>query len=495
MTPLNITHVTSEFNPLAKAGGLADVVHGLAKQQVLNGNNVSVILPKYDLINFTLVNPLEIYLQDLWTYQDNKANQNIVYKTIYEGINIFFIEPNKQRNYFNQGVIYGAENDAERFLYFSRAAVEFLNHENQPLNILHLHDWPTAVIAPLIKCMFRGLSGRINSIIFTIHNIEHQGRIHPNELSRIGLYGANLLTDPNKPEYLNLMKGGIAYADKVTTVSPTYAKEIKTPEFSFGLDKTIDQYKDKLFGVINGIEQESWNPATDPHLFEPFPSNGTYIQDILRKKDLNKQALFKELGMNPSNGGPLVICITRLASQKGPELILKAISLITRKGGCFILLGSICEKNLEKPFNQAKEEFKNNPNVFLCYQFDNGLAHKLFAAADAIFIPSKFEPCGLTQMIAMHYGTIPIARNTGGLKDTINDSTSKDPSGFLFDELSEVGVDKILDTAFNLYFYDKAKWQTMIQNGIGKDYSWKLPSISYEHIYRNEVLKQQCSRN
>jgi starch synthase len=285
------------------------------------------------------------------------------------------------------------------------------------------------------------------------------------------------------------MKGGITYADKVTTVSPTYAKEIKTPEFSFGLDQTIDQYKDKLFGVINGIEQESWNPLTDPHLFEPYPANSTYIQDILRKKALNKEALFAKLGISPTNGGPLVICITRLASQKSPELILKAISLVIKKGGCFILLGNICEKNLEKPFAEAKESLKLNPNVYLCYEFDNSLAHKLFAAADAIFIPSKFEPCGLTQMIAMHYGTIPIARNTGGLKDTINNSTSKDPSGFLFDELSEVAVDKILDTAFNTYFYDKSKWQTMIQNGIGKDYSWKLPSILYEHIYRNTLSK------
>lgn len=487
MAPLHITHVTSEFNPLAKEGGLADVVHGLAKQQALNGHTVSVILPKYDIINLTLLHPLEIFVADLWTYQDNKTHHNTVYKTIYEGITLFLVENNN--DYFKLGFIYGALNDAERFLYFSRAAVEFLNQINHPLNILHLHDWPVAVIAPLIKCMFPNLSKRIDSIIFTIHNIEHQGKIHPKELSRIGLYGANSLIDPSKADYLNLMKGGITYADKVTTVSPTYAKEIKTPEFSFGLDQTIDQYKDKLFGVINGIEQESWNPLTDPHLFEPYPANSTYIQDILRKKALNKEALFAKLGISPTNGGPLVICITRLASQKSPELILKAISLVIKKGGCFILLGNICEKNLEKPFAEAKESLKLNPNVYLCYEFDNSLAHKLFAAADAIFIPSKFEPCGLTQMIAMHYGTIPIARNTGGLKDTINNSTSKDPSGFLFDELSEVAVDKILDTAFNTYFYDKSKWQTMIQNGIGKDYSWKLPSILYENIYRNTLSK------
>jgi len=489
MAPLNITHVSSEFNPLAKEGGLADVVHGLAKQQVLNGNNVSVILPKYDLINLSLIPPLEIFDEDLWTFQNNKSHRNTIYKTIYEGIILYFIEPFHPGNYFNLGHIYGAKNDAERFLYFSRVVVEFLNKGSQAPNILHLHDWPVAVIAPLIKCMFPNLNQRIDSIVFTIHNIEHQGKVHPKELSLIGLYGANGLIDPKKPDYINLMKGGITYADTVTTVSPTYAKEINTPEYGFGLDKIINQNKDKLFGIINGIEQESWNPSTDPHLFEPYPSNGTFIQDILRKKALNKQALFRELTMSPTNGGPLVICITRIASQKSPELILKAISLIIRKGGCFILLGNISEKEFEKSFTQAKEEFKNNPNIFLCTKFDNGFAHKLFAAADIIFIPSKFEPCGLTQMIAMHYGTIPIARNTGGLKDTINDSTSNDPSGFLFDELSEAAVDRILDTAFNTYFYDKVKWHTMIQNGIGKDYSWKLPSISYEHIYRNTRSK------
>ncbi|MCH9620906.1 MAG: Glycogen synthase [Chlamydiia bacterium] len=485
---MHITHVATEFSPFAKAGGLGDVIHGLSRQQVKDGHTVSVILPKYDIIDIKFFEAIEIYVQDLWTYEDGVEFHNTVYKTSFEDITIYLIEPHHNCYYFNRGLIYGAMNDTERFLYFSRTATEFLNNEKQKPHILHLHDWPTAAMVPLIRFLTPQLNAEIKSLIFNVHNMEHQGRIHPKYLSRIGLNGADFLSkermqDPVKPEMINLLKGAITYSDQVVTVSPTYAQEIKTPEFSFGLTQTVEKFKSKLHGILNGIEIDTWNPKTDQYISHKYPANSTFIHDIIRNKELNKKALFKELGLAPKINGPLVICITRIASQKAPELILHALKQVNELGGTFILLGSICEPQLEKDFHQAKAVYKNHPNIHLCFEFKEDLAHKLFAAADAIFIPSKFEPCGLTQIISMRYGTVPIGRNTGGLKDTITDISKPLSTGFIFNDLAKIQVDKALEKAFDLYANHPSKWQSLIQNGMNRDASWAPAAALYEKIY------------
>ncbi len=479
-----ITHISSEFSPFAKVGGLGDVLHGLSKQQVKDGHKVQVILPKYDIIDLKVFSSIKIYLQDLWSYEDGIEYHNSVYRAIFEGIEIFLIEPHHNSYYFNRGCIYGAINDVERFLYFCRTCIQFLNTKGHAPDILHLHDWPTAAIAPLIRYLSPKLESTIKSIVFNIHNIEHQGKIHPKHLSRIGLNGAQFLTkdtmqDSLVPELINLMKGGVTYADQVITVSPTYAQEILTPEYGFGLQATMRKFKHKLHGILNGIETETWNPSKDPYLYESFPSNATFIHEIVRKKELNKARLFEELNFQPKGVGPLIISVTRIVSQKSPELILRGMEQTVKNGGSFILLGNILEIAIERKFLTLKE----NSNVYMNFTFSEELAHKLFAAADAIIIPSKFEPCGLTQLIAMRYGTVPIVRSTGGLKDTVIDISSPLPTGFVFEDLTKTAIDTTLEKVFAIYQYDQKKWQALMQNGLNRDPSWDFPCNLYEKVY------------
>ncbi|MCH9812308.1 glycogen synthase [bacterium] len=493
---MKITHITSEFSPFAKAGGLGDVLHGLSKKQVEDGHHVSVILPKYDLIDIKVFDSIEIYIQDLWCYENGNEFHNTVYKATFEGVTIFLIDPDHLDYYFKRGTIYGTEIDSERFLYFSRAAVEFIRKENSSVDVVHLHDWPTAAVAPLVHNLFPEVKKLVGAIIFNIHNIEHQGKIPPKLLTRIGLFGASflskdLLMDPACDRTINLMKGAIIYADKVVTVSPSYAKEITTKEFGFGLEGTIKKLHKKLAGVLNGIETDTWNPEIDPNLTENFPVNSTFILDILRKKEANKKALLHSLKMEQSTSGPLVICITRIASQKGPKLILHAIEEVEKRGGSFILLGTICEKPLEKPFLALQEKYQDHKRIHLSFTFDDKLSHKLFAAADALFLPSKFEPCGLTQLISMRYATIPIVRKTGGLKDTVHDKNSAYPTGFVFEEQTEQAVDGVLEEVFSTFQENTPLWQKMMQNGLSRDASWKYPAQKYEKIYESSLHKKQ----
>lgn len=495
---MKIIHITSEFSPFAKAGGLGDVLHGLSKKQAEDGHEVFVILPKYDLIDTSVFDAIETYHKDLWCYENGNEYHNTVYKATFEGVTLFLIDPDHIDYYFKRGVIYGTEVDSERFLYFSRAAVEFLRKENAPTDVVHLHDWPTAAVAPLLDNLFPAVKKLIGSVVFNIHNIEHQGKIPPKLLTRIGLFGASFLTkellmDPACEKTINLMKGAILYSDKVITVSPTYAEEITTKDFGFGLEGTIKKMHKKLYGVLNGIETETWDPATDKNLKEHFPSNGSFILDVQRKKARNKQTLLQELHMQMDLSSPLVICVTRIASQKGPKLILHAIEKVVEKGGAFILLGSICEKPLEKPFAELQEKYKDHKRVHLSFTFNDSLSHKLFAAADAIFLPSKFEPCGLTQLISMRYGTVPVARKTGGFKDTVLDLSTSAPTGFLFEEQTEQAVDMVLDQMFDTFSRRPSVWQKMMQNGLNRDSSWKYPAQRYEKIYASSLKVERTS--
>lgn len=492
---MRITHVTSEFSPFAKAGGLGDVIHGLSKQQVQDSHHVEVILPKYDITDLTVLDSLEIFIQDLWSYENGAEYHNTVYRAMFEGITIFLIDPDHNDYYFSRGKIYGADNDVERFLYFSRAAVEFLRLEKHTPDILHLHDWPVAAVAPIIHNLFPDLKEKIKNIIFNIHNIEHQGKIQPKQLTRTGLFGASflradLMMDHSSKNLINLMKGAIHYCDKIITVSPTYAKEITTATYGYGLENTIKKFHEKLHGILNGIEVETWNPITDKHLTETYPANSTFINDIARKKQKNKIALFEELKMNSNTCAPLIICVTRLATQKSPELIIHAIKKTLAAGGSFILLGNICEKPLEKEFYDLKSLYKDNKNLHMSFAFDEKLSHKLFASADAIFIPSKFEPCGLTQLISMRYGTVPIARATGGLKDTVIDIKNPKPTGFIFDELTPSEVESTLKKVFDVYQNNKLLWQRLMQNGMDREASWKAPAKLYEKVYNTPLVSE-----
>lgn len=495
---MHVVHIASELAPIAKAGGLGDVVHGLSKEQVRAGMRVDVIIPKYDIIDYGRVENLNLVCGDLWSYEDTFEYHNAVFSAQVHGIQSYLIEPHHNQYYFNRKTIYGTLNDVERFLYFSRTALEFLLHQNSVPDIIHIHDWPTAIVAPLLKTLYDETPLKDSSIIFTIHNIEHQGKCHPRALSRIGLRGLDFrknesMQDPKDPSLVNLLKGGIAFSDQITTVSPNYAKEIETNEMSFGLYETIRKHKHKLSGILNGIELESWNPASDETLADNYPSNPSYLDTVIENKSLNKELLLKNLALAP-NPNPLIVCVTRIAKQKGPKLIQTALHHTLSKGGTFILLGTASDAHTEKEFLHIKKHYHKHPNLFIGLTFNESLARQIYAGADAIIIPSLFEPCGLTQMISMRYGTVPIARATGGLADTIldfaDDSVDKcKRTGFLFKEPLEAEVENVLDRAFDCFHNQPFEWQNLIRSGLNLDLGWKTSSLLYQKLYERAKQK------
>ena len=303
--------------------------------------------------------------------------------------------------------------------------MEFLYQTHLQTDIIHLHDWPVALIAALYKEMYEPLGFHCKGIVYTIHNLSFQGQCSPKILTRLGLFGEEFLQpdkmlDPVYPKTINLMKGGIEYADSITTVSLTYEREIKTISGGFNLQQTLIRNQHKLTGILNGIDGETWNPAKDPFLIAKYPTaTKTKFAEVLKAKEENRKILCKHFGLK-NKKAPLVVSVTRLASQKSPELILHGMQRILKKGGQCLLLGSQASPEFESELKKLRgDDF----SFFL--KHDESLAHLVFAGADMLLIPSLFEPCGLTQMIALRYGTIPIARKTGGLADTVFDTRGK----------------------------------------------------------------------
>jgi starch synthase len=494
---MHIVHLTSELSPIAKVGGLGDVVHGLAKQQAQSGHRVEIILPRYDTIHFDSLSNLKMSMRDLWSYENSEEVHNSVWSARIEELSIYLIEPHHTSYYFNRGKIYGETDDITRFLYFTKTALEFLLKSRRQPDLIHIHDWPTAIAAPLLKETYHKLGLAPGGVVLTIHNLEHQGKCVPRDLSRIGLRGgdflnANSMQDPLDPTLINLLKGGIEFSNAVTTVSPRYAQEIKTPLGGASLHDTILRNNQKIHGILNGIDTEFWNPAKDHYLTHNYNPEASHIRNVLKQKKSNKELLLKKLHIQPTKG-PLITSITRLAHQKCPDLIKEAILYTIEKKGQFVLLGSTCDKEIEREFLKLK----NNPSLqecgFIQLTFDEIFAHQLYASADAIIIPSLYEPCGLTQMIGMRYGTVPIVRRTGGLADTIFDIDLSDKplnmrTGFTFDFPDPAGIHWVIDRVFDCYQNNQGKWQTIIQNGLTVDVSWSRSEKDYEKLYRSIVI-------
>jgi len=499
-----IVHIASELAPVAKVGGLGDVIHGLSKQQQKNGDQVEIIIPKYDILQYQFIKNLSLETPDLWSFEDAFKYHNAVWSGIVDGLKTYFIEPHHNQYYFNRGAIYGCLNDIERFLYFCRTTLEFLFTSEKKPDIIHVHDWPTASIPILLKTIYEDLGFKYGASVLTIHNLEHQGRCHPRSLTRIGLRGEDYRTpsqlqDPCEPTLLNLLQGGIVYADQVSTVSKKYSQEIKTPEFGFKLDPIIHKHQHKINGILNGIEINTWNPAKDSSLAENYPSNPTYIEEILKRKKDNQVALCKKLNIKKLKR-PLLTCITRIAKQKSPQLIQRALHYALENDGSFILIGSTHEKQIEKEFKHLQKVHESNPNIHIELEFNNDLAHLVFAAADAILVPSLYEPCGLTQMIAMRYGTVPIARMTGGLADTVFDLDdlnipTHQRTGFLFRLPTENHLNLVLERAFNCYRNEKKRWSTLMQNGLSVDFSWKKSAHQYQLLYKTAIKSRKKSKS
>lgn len=493
---MHIIHIASELAPLAKVGGLGDVTLGLCRELSWKGHDIDIVIPYYDCIDSNQIRDLTIVNNDLLSYYAGEWVTNTVWMGWVENLKVYFIEPHHPRHFFNRGCFYGCEDDTERYLYFSRAAMEFIFKSQIEPDIIHLHDWQTAAIAPLYYNMYQKMNFVKPKIVFTIHNIDYQGKCSPADLDNIGLNGQAELTkdklqDPSDPALINLLKGGIVYADHTTTVSPSYAKEVLTSKEGRGLETTLQKHQNKFSGILNGIDYSYWNPEIDRYL----PSHYSSREIPANKKDhntLNKKAYIKryvrERLMLDEAHRPIVGCIARLVPQKGIDLIEHTLKYALANQGQFILLGSSPIPAIQERFHKIQHQYDGNPNVQLTLHYQEELAHQIYAAADMFVVPSIFEPCGLTQMIALKYGAIPVVRKTGGLADTIfdvDDPTKQSPlgNGYTFEAPTPAGLESALSRAFDCWFHRPEEWRQLKINGMNIDYSWNHPSDLYLNIY------------
>ncbi len=484
---MHIVHVASEMAPLIKVGGLADVTCGLLRE-LNKKHDVEIILPRYQTLNEKFLKNLKVVDKNLLVCEKNKTYENFIWSATYDDIPITLIDPKHPQQYFLREQVYGEKDDGIRFLYFCSAVFEYLQKKKKKMDILHIHDWHTAAL----PVFFDARKVKRPKILLTIHNLQYQGVFKASLLDSFQIPSNHYLTKnrlltPKNSKKINLLKGGIVYADAVTTVSESYAKEILHKKSGESLDSVLRRYKSKLTGILNGIDPHIWNPRTDPYIKYHYSEKDS-LNKLLTAKEKNKAFIQKKLKLKVSSA-PLIISIGRLVPQKGPSLIRYGIEETLEKKGQFILLGSEATKLTEKNFHLLQQKLKKNPNVHFHFSYNEELSHQLFAASDYILIPSYFEPCGLTQLIAMRFGCIPIVRRTGGLADTVFDLdrpiiSEHKGSGYTFDSFSKKEVKEAIDRALGAWFSNHNTIH-QIQHEIMKlDYSWKNSCKKYLTLYK-----------
>jgi starch synthase len=491
---MRIIHVAAEVAPVAKIGGLGDVVYGLSRETRRKGHPTSVLIPKYDILELDEIEDLACINDHFTSTFGGKEWNNSIWKGTVGDLKVYFLESHHPARFFNRGCIYGCDDDIDRFLYFAKAALTFIKEKNS-FDVIHTHDWQTAILGPLAD-IERKANTFIPPILLTIHNMDYQGRCAPWSISQIGLnvndyYSPDCMQDSLYPEALNLLKGGIIYSDFITTVSPTYCNETKETELGEGLEKILNKNQEKYRGILNGIDFDYWNPKTDKYL--PFhfsienQSNSNPNLTSLDNKRKVKSTLRERLKLEDDHR-PVVGVISRLVPQKGVEVIKHSIKSVVENGGQFVLLGSSPIPRLHDEFHRLKKDYENHPHISLNLQHQEQLAHQIFTGSDIFIVPSNFEPCGLTQMIALRYGTIPIVRSTGGLKDSVYDADNDNPDpekgiGYTFLEPTNEAFDQALLRAITCWRQEPDKWKKMIIEGMKQDFSWRKSAEEYLELY------------
>ena len=482
-----IVMIAPELAPVAKVGGLADVVFGLSRELELRGNAVEIILPKYDCMRYDQIWGLTKAYENLWVPWYNGAINTSVWFGFMHGRKCFFIDPQSRDNFFNRGSIYGHNDDVLRFAFFCRAALEFMFKSGKHPEIIHCHDWQTALVPVLLYEIYQNLGMRHPRVCFTIHNFRHQSVTGEHILRATGLnrpehfFHYDRLRDNHNAQGLNLMKGGIVYSNFVTTVSPRHAWEAKDGGQAHGLERTLHSHHYKYGGVLNGLDYGQFNPESDPHI--PAHYN---IQTVERKYD-NKRAVRRRLWL-ADNAKPIVAFIGRLDAQKGLDLVRHAIFYCLNNRAQFVLLGNSPEHGTNEDFRGIKRQLNDNPDCHLEIGYNEELAHLIYAGADMIIVPSRYEPCGLAQLIALRYGTVPIVRSVGGLVDTVFDKDYShrplnERNGYVFDHADHAGIESALWRAIGCYYYFPDHFRQLMINGMRCDYSWNQPGQHYLNIY------------
>jgi starch synthase len=482
-----IVMITPECAPVAKVGGLGDVVFGLCHELELRGNDVEIILPKYDCMRYDQIYSLQQVYNDLWVpFYDRSVHCSVFFGFVH-GRKCFFIDAHSERNFFNRGVYYGNHDDPERFAFFCRAALEFMLKANKHPDIIHCHDWQTGIVPVLLFDIYKHYGMTHPRVCYTLHNLKHQGVTGEFILRATGLNRPDYYFHPdrlqdnfNRPA-VNLMKAGIVYSNFVTTVSPSYAWEVQHSDLSYGLGSTLHVHSQKFGGILNGIDYDVWNPEVDGHIAH------RYGIDTIGDKYKNKEALRHRLLLQQAYK-PIVSYVGRLDHQKGVELIRDAIFYSLANGCQFVLLGSSHDRGINHYFWQLKHHLNDNPDCHLEIGFDEDLSHLIYAASDMIVLPSLFEPCGLTQMIALKYGTVPVVRATGGLRDTVFDADYSDRpyharNGYVFNDFNFRGLESAMRRAIGMWYSYPNYFRELMVNGMRYDFSWNHASRHYLDVY------------
>jgi len=456
---MKIAICASEVVPFAKTGGLADVAGALPLSLEALKQEVIIIMPKYKAIQEP-------------KFKINRLKEDISYSVVSKGIKVYFIE---NEAHFNREGLYGDKSgdykdNLDRFSYYCKRSLELLKEINFKADIIHVHDWQATLIPIYLKTLYRDRPFYKNiRTVLTIHNIGYQGLFPKEQYPKLGLdwsyFNMEMLEFYNQ---INLLKGGMVFSDLINTVSPTYSKEIQTKEFGYGLEGVLNKRKNSVFGILNGLDYSIWNPETDKLIAK------TYSAEKIKDKNENKKDLQKICKLPEDSGVPLFGIVSRLAEQKGFDILALAIDKICRMDLELVILGTGDMK-----YHLILEDMvKKYPKVIsLHLKFDDILAHKIYAGSDIFLMPSKYEPCGLGQLISLEYGTLPLVFKTGGLADTV----TKD-NGFIFDNYSQEDLIKTIQKAIKA-FQNKDKWLKMQSSAMQCDFSWEESAQKYIDLY------------
>ncbi len=466
---MNILFAASEAVPYAASGGLADVVGSLPRSICAKGHDCRIVMPLYKAIGEELRSEMT-FITNITVDVSWRKQYCGIFTAVKNGVTYYFID---NQYYFCRDGLYGFYDDCERFVFFSRAVLEMLRYIDFKPDVINANDWQTALIPVYYNVYYKYQQGYDNiKNVFTIHNIEYQGRYGKevlNELMGIPLYHSNLLEYDG---YINMLKGAIETADKITTVSPSYAWEILDPWYAHGLDRILVTKQYKLTGILNGIDDKIFDPQTD----KLIPAN--YSVGKLSGKAECKKALAVELGLNDDDA-PIIGIVTRFVSHKGIDLIRCVFEEIVAMGFKFAVLGS-GERIYEDFFREMAARYPGKVSVTL--GFVPELSRKIYAGADMFLMPSQSEPCGLAQMFSMRYGTIPIVRETGGLRDSVRDNGGENGNGFTF---KTYNANDMLDAVkrAKLIYDDRKQWKELVKRAMKCDYSWSASADLYIKMY------------
>ncbi|HET6421236.1 MAG TPA: glycogen synthase GlgA [Geobacteraceae bacterium] len=481
---MKILFVASEVSPFAKTGGLADVTGSLPKILKEMEHDVRIIMPFYRMVE-TSGASIRKGRKGVEFEMAGVIQKGLLRQTSLDDIPVYLVE---NKEYFQRDFLYGTSagdypDNHRRFGFFCRAVLQLLKRMDFRPDIIHCHDWQTALVPIIMKYEHKEDPFFMRTaVIYTIHNLAFQGIFPKESLPEMGMDLSSFTVD--RLEYygkVNLMKGAILTADIISTVSETYCREIQTEEVGCGMEGLLHQRNGDLYGILNGIDYSVWNPATDRDISKNFTVS------TLSGKTANKKKLQKMLGLDQIKDIPILSMVTRLSTQKGFDILEPLLPKFEKEKLQLVILGVGDEK-----YMQMLRDYKATAprNISINLEFRPNLAHQIYAGSDMFLMPSHYEPCGLGQLIALRYGTVPIVRKTGGLADTVLDAREnyREPNGFTFEKYSAEAFWEAITRALDVYG-ERKKWEKLVRNGMNDDFSWEASAKKYDDLYRKALKK------